>query len=80
MAVCSARSVELMEKFVQSIPSHNKGRVIDVAGGDGRFSVDFLLKEYKKVDLFDKCKIGCEKAKVAMKSHPNCGIIEKSEM
>ena len=40
-------SVKEMEKFVGSKTTHTKGRAIDVAGGDGRFAVDFLLKNYK---------------------------------
>ena len=47
------KSVELMEDFVGTIDSHELTRALDAAGGDGRFSGDFLLKKYKKVDLFD---------------------------
>ena len=52
-----------MKDFLQSIEDLSHFRALDVAGGDARFSKSLLVKLYDKVDLFDQCPIGVEKAK-----------------
>ena len=53
MVDCGARCIEILKEFVGSIAHRAIYRALDVAGGDGRVSVEFLLKHYKKVDLID---------------------------
>ena len=51
-----------------------------MAGADGRLSSSFLLKHYAKVDIFDGCPIGTQKAKEAIGMHKNFGYVEQSYM
>ena len=55
MKECHPRSIEVLKKFLGSIVPRSLFRAIDVAGGDGRLAINFLMKQYKKVDLFDQC-------------------------
>ena len=80
MKVCGGRSVEIMKEFVGSLEIHSRERALDMAGSDGRFTVDFLLGQYGKVDIFDQCKTAYKKALAACKGHPNFGFANKSSM
>ena len=80
MEVCGDRCVDIIQEFVYSIDHHNRDRALDMASGDGRLTVDFLLGQYKKVDLFDKCFIAYKKAKAACAFHPSFGSAERCEI
>ena len=80
MRVIGPKSVQLMKDFLEEVGKHRLTRALDIAGGDGRFSVDFLIKKYEKADLFDQCPIGCGKAKEAMKYKRGAGDIKKASM
>ena len=69
-----------MKDFLEEVGKHRLTRALDVAGGDGRFSVDFLIKKYEKVDLFDQCPIGYGKAKQAMKYKRGAGDVKEASM
>ena len=53
MDACGPKQIEYTREFVGSIQQHVKCRAIDVGGGDGRFSLNYLLEEYETVDLVD---------------------------
>ena len=55
MKKCHPRSIEVLKKFLGPIVPRSLFRAVDVAGGDGRLAINFLMKHYKKVDLFDQC-------------------------
>ena len=53
MEQCHSRCVEILKRFLGPIQPRSLFRALDVAGGDGRLSVGFLLNAYARVDLFD---------------------------
>ena len=80
MAECHARCVEILKRFLGPIQPRSLFRALDVAGGDGRLSVGFLLNLYVRVDLFDQCPEAVKRAKRAMKSHQALGYVSQSTM
>ena len=66
--------------MIRKIDGRSRFRAIDVAGGDGRLSMDLLLDEYEKVDLFDQCPDTVKKAKLAMKGHKGKDYIATAGM
>ena len=66
MKLCHSRSIEVFKKLLGSITHRSLFRALDVAGGDGRLSKDFLVKQYKKTDLFDQCGKAVSKAREAL--------------
>ena len=69
------RSVKLMQEFVGTIKSHQLTRALDVAGGDGRFSGDLLLRRYEKTDLFDQRPVGAAKAQELFRYKRSAGKV-----
>ena len=80
MALCHPRSIEVLKKLIGTITQRSLFRALDVAGGDGRLSKDFLLKQYRKVDHFDQCPTGVKKAKAALLRSPNFGHTQQAKM
>ena len=80
MAVCNDRCIEILKNFIGPIPNRSQFRALDCAGGDGRFSVNYLMKNYKKVDLFDQCPIAIRKAKDTLRGQPTLGSITLDTM
>ena len=66
MKECHSRSIDILKRFLGPIQSRSLFRALDVAGGDGRLSVGFLLNSYARVDLFDQCPEAVKRAKRAM--------------
>ena len=66
MEQCHPRSIEILKHLLGSITSRSLFRALDVAGGDGRLSTSFLLKQYRKVDLFDQCPEAIKRARFGM--------------
>ena len=62
MKKCHPRCIEILKEFLGSIVPMSLFRALDVTGGDGRLAVNFLLKSYRKVDLFDQCPQAVKKA------------------
>ena len=48
-------SLKVLDEFLESIQGRKFTRAIDVAGGDGRLALEYLMKHYAKVDYFDQC-------------------------
>ena len=80
MELCHARSIEAIKKLLGPITHRSLLRALDVAGGDGRLSKDFLTKQYRKTDLFDQCGTAVSKARAALRSSPNFGNVEQGTM
>ena len=80
MERCHPRSIEILMQFLGPIQPRSLFRALDVAGGDGRFSSSFLLKHYRKVDLFDQCPQAQKKAKNAMRGHKALGYVSIARM
>ena len=78
--ICGPIQIKVVEEMLNSIKAHKYERALDVAGGSGRFSVDYFLKHYEKVDLFDTCPRGLKQARKAMGGHKGCGNIFKASM
>ena len=66
MEICHPRSIEILKQFLGSISPRSLFRALDVAGGDGRLASDFLLKQYRKVDIFDQCPEAVQRARRKM--------------
>ena len=80
MERCHPRSIEILKSFLGPIQPRSLFRALDVAGGDGRLSTSFLLKHYRKVDLFDQCPQALQKAQRAMRSCNATGYVTKATM
>ena len=66
MDLCHPHSIDILKQFLGPISPRSLFRALDVAGGDGRFSSSFLLKPYRKVDLFDECPEAVQRARRKM--------------
>lgn len=80
MKICHPRSVEILMTFIGPIFPRSLFRALDVAGGDGRLTMNLLFKSYLKVDLFDQCPEAVKRAKSAMKDHPRYGHVNQATM
>ena len=76
MVICHPHCIRLLKEFIGSIEENSKLTAIDVAGGDGRLSETLLTGIYDRVDLFDQCLDGVEKAKIALRKHAAYGYAE----
>ena len=54
MELCHGQSLILIKGFLQKLVHRLRGRALEVAGGDGRLTMDFLAGEYVAVELFDR--------------------------
>ena len=80
MEQCHNRCVEVLKRFLESIPQRLRHRAVDVAGGDGRLSESLLVKQYKKVDLFDICPEAVKKATTKLEKCVQFGYTEVASM
>ena len=80
MRDCHPRSIEILKQFIGPIRPRNLARALDVAAGDGRLTLNYLLRGYSRVDLFDRCEVGVKKAQKALKSHKKLGYISQATM
>ena len=80
MRQCHARSLVVLKGLLGGITSRSLFRALDVAGGDGRLSKNFLLGQYCKVDIFDQCPTAVKKARNALISHARFGYAAQSTM
>jgi SAM-dependent methyltransferase len=77
---CNDRCIEILQDFIGLFPNRSNFRALDCAGGNGRFSVNFLLNIYKKVDLFDQSPIAIREAKENTRGHAALGYISHDTM
>ena len=56
MLLGNEESVKVLDEFLSDIKSRGFDRALEVAGGGGQLSADYLLKHYAKVDYFDQCQ------------------------
>ena len=66
MAACSATCIEILKELLKKLNGHCRDFALDVAGGDGRVTLNLLIEEYQSVDLFDRCQVGVDKATEAL--------------
>ena len=55
MEICHPHCIKLLKKFLSGMKNLQTKRALDVAGGDGRLAKNLLVKQFNKVDLFDRC-------------------------
>ena len=75
MKKCHPRCIEILKEFLGSIVPRSLFRALDVAGGDGRLAVNFLMKSYRKVFLFDQCPQALKRAQRSMQGHNAMGYV-----
>ena len=51
--LCHQLSIKLMEKLMKDLNVKEFNRAIEVGCGDGRYTIDHLIKKYTSVDMFD---------------------------
>ena len=47
MAECSASCIKILKESLEKFNGHCRDFALDVAGGDGRLTVDLLIEEYQ---------------------------------
>jgi len=57
MNECHAKSVKLLEVVFDKLHHIDRGRVLEVAAGDGRVSRDLLMTRFEAIDCFDQCPV-----------------------
>ena len=50
---CHEPSIKLMEELMKKLNVKEFGRAIECGCGDGRYTIDHLIKRYTAVDMFD---------------------------
>ena len=68
--LCHLPSIELMEQLLKDLDVKLFDRAIEVGCGDGRYTVDHLIKKFSAVDMFDINDAVINKVKDLRQHHP----------
>jgi len=80
MEDCHGESIKLLEVVLDQLRHLDKGRVLEVAAGDGRVARDLLMNRFEAVDCFDQCPMAVKKLEELQKQHEIIERVDQATM
>lgn len=80
MQLCHAASIELLNNFLDQLPSLHCERALEVAAGDGRVTNDLLIGRFTAIDCFDLCYESVKKLEQLQLAHHQIKKVDQAAM